>query len=207
MAAQGIDQAWESLSARDPAAVARRAAVEYSSRTGRYAVPVLGHTVNVDPATSTLLGSDPQSEFILTKTGYFSRLSILHYLLGAQQVVQTGRLLKPEELRSGQFHQRGSHVLPLDQLAARFSACPDDFLMQAAAFGGEPREYGDRAMELRPFPRVPVTLILWQEDDEFPARSSLLFDETCERHLPPDIVWSVAMMCIMVMLKYDGAGR
>jgi hypothetical protein len=48
---------------------------------------------------------------------------------------------------------------------------------------------------------VPVTLILWLEDEEFPARSHLLFDETCEQHLPPDIVWSVAMLCALVMLK------
>ena len=48
---------------------------------------------------------------------------------------------------------------------------------------------------------MPITLIFWQEDEEFPARSYLLFDETCEQHLPPDILWSVAMMCALVMLK------
>ncbi len=48
---------------------------------------------------------------------------------------------------------------------------------------------------------VPLTLILWQEDDEFPARCSLLFDETCELQLPPDILWSVAMLCSLVMLR------
>ena len=46
-----------------------------------------------------------------------------------------------------------------------------------------------------------MTLILWQEDEEFPGRSYLLFDETCEQHLPPDIVWSVAMMSALAMLK------
>ena len=33
------------------------------------------------------------------------------------------------------------------------------------------------------------------------ARSYLLFDEVCELQLPPDILWSVAMMSALVMLQ------
>jgi hypothetical protein len=49
-------------------------------------------------------------------------------------------------------------------------------------------------------PRIPVTLILWLSDEEFPARADLLFDSTCEIHLPLDILWSIAMMTILVFL-------
>lgn len=55
-------------------------------------------------------------------------------------------------------------------------------------------------MELRPFPRLPVTLVFWRQDEEFPARAYLLFDDTCEHHLPVDILWSVAMVCSLVMM-------
>ncbi|TAL23845.1 MAG: DUF3786 domain-containing protein, partial [Nitrospirae bacterium] len=66
--------------------------------------------------------------------------------------------------------------------------------------GGKLLNYGDAAVELLPLPRIPVTLILWFSDDEFPARADLLFDATCERHLPLDIVWSIAMLSALVML-------
>jgi hypothetical protein len=174
--------------------------VEYHTDTG-YLVPVFGHRIVVDPRASTLQGSSPESEFVLTKTAHFSKLSILHYLLAAQKIAPTGRLLKPAELKSGQIYLQGSHLLPLEPIAARFANDPAAFLAQAARFGGDPRPYGDAAAELLPLPRVPITLILWLEDDEYPARSYLLFDEICELQLPPDILWSVAMMCTLAMLR------
>jgi hypothetical protein len=196
----GEAQAWERLADCDPEDVCLRAAVEYSPEKG-YAVPVFGFPVSADPSKRTLQASGPETEFVLTKTAYFSRLSILHYLLGAQKLAPTGRLLKPAELKTGQMYLQGSHLLPLEPIAARFSTDPEGFLAQGARFGGKPRMYGDAAVELSPFPRVPITMIFWQEDDEFPARSYLLFDEVCELQLPPDILWSVAMMCTLAMLR------
>ena len=92
--------------------------------------------------------------------------------------------------------------MPLDKIAGRFCADPDDFVQVALRFGGRQVAYGDAAMELSPLPRLPVTLVLWREDEEFPARAYLLFDDTCEHHLPADILWSVAVMSALVMLCY-----
>ncbi|MFH0916602.1 MAG: DUF3786 domain-containing protein, partial [bacterium] len=132
---------------------------------------------------------------------YFSRLSILHYLVGAQRILPAGRLVRPSDLKAGQIYLQGSHVLPLDQMAARFAPDPEAFLRQADRFGGEPRAYGDAGVELRPLPRLPVTLVFWREDEEFRARGDLLFDSTCEQHVPSDILWSIAMLCVIVMLQ------
>jgi len=196
----GEEQAWEELAGCEPADVCDRAAVEYSKEQG-YVVPVFGLPVVLDMKARTMRASSPESELVLTKTAYFSRLSILFYLLRAQKIAPTGRLLKPSELKTGQIYLQGSHLLPLEPIAARFSSNPGAFLAQAARFGAQPRQYGDAAAELLPFPRVPIVLILWREDDEFAARSYLLFDEVCELQLPPDILWSVAMMCALVMLQ------
>jgi hypothetical protein len=197
---QGEQQGWEELAGCDPAEVCERAAVEYSGETG-YVVPVFGLPILVDTKARTMAGSSPEAEFLLTKTAYFSRLSILFYLLRAQKIAPAGRLLKPAELKSSQIYFTGSHLLPLEPIAARFGSSPDGFFAQAAKFGGESRQYGDAAVELRPFPRTPVVIILWLEDDEFPARCYMLFDEVCEFQLPPDILWSVAMMSALSMLQ------
>ncbi len=198
---QGEAVAWELLAACDPQEVCARAGADYSVEEESYVLPVFGFPVVVDLVARAMRGSCADSEFVLARAAYFSRLSILHYLLGAKEIVPSGRLVKPAELKSGQIYLHGSHLLPLDKIAARFAHDPEGFAAQAAQFGGERRQYGDAAAELRPFPRVPITLIFWREDEEFPARSYLLFDETCEQHLPPDILWSVAMMCALVMLK------
>jgi hypothetical protein len=197
---QGETRGWELLAACDPRDVCERAEADYSPEERSYTVGVFGLPVVVTPASRAMSGSSADSELILTKAGYFSRLSILHYLLGAQRIPPAGRLVKPSDLRSGHIYLQGSHVLPLDQMAARFARDADGFLGQAGRFGGEPRAYGDAGAELRPLPRLPVTLVFWREDDEFPARSDLFFDTTCEQHVPGDILWSVAMLCIKVML-------
>jgi hypothetical protein len=196
-----LERAWELLGDCDPRDVCERSEARYLVAERSYILGVLGHPITVDMGTRTFRGSGTESEFLLTRIAYFSCLSILHYLLGAQRVSPTGRLVNPTDLKTAQIYFKGSHLLPLDQIAARFSGDTVGFLRNAARFGGEERAYGDAAAEIRAFPRVPVTLILWQEDDEFQARSYLLLDETCEQHLPPDILWSVAMMCTVAILK------
>jgi len=57
------------------------------------------------------------------------------------------------------------------------------------------------SLRLFPLPRVPVTLVLWLRDEEFPPRMDLLFDSTCDLQISlSDIIWSIAMMFCLVML-------
>jgi hypothetical protein len=60
-------------------------------------------------------------------------------------------------------------------------------------------------MQLPALPKVPVTLILWRADDEFPARADLLFDATARHHLPTDVLWAVAMLAVQLMQEAAGA--
>ena len=95
---------------------------------------------------------------------------------------------------------KGTHVLPLDRIAKKYGSDIPAFLKRSRPFGGEELNYGDASLRFFPFPRVPVIIILWGNDGEFSSRSSLLLDSTCEVHLPLDIVWSTAMMSLVLML-------
>jgi hypothetical protein len=197
---QGEARAWELLAGSDPRDVSERSGARWSPEEATYTLAVFGLPVVVDPQRRTITASSTDADWILTRAAYFSRLSILHYLLGARKIPDAGRLVKPAELKTGQFFQ-GSHALPLERIATRFATDHEGFLRRATRYGGEPQSYGDAAVELRPFPRVPVTLILWEEDEEFPARCELLFDAGCEQQLPTDILWSVAMLCALAILQ------
>jgi len=57
------------------------------------------------------------------------------------------------------------------------------------------KDMGDFAVTIPVFPRVPVTLVFWKQDEEFEARLTILFDRTVIRYLPTeDIVLSTQMM-------------
>ena len=89
----------------------------------------------------------------------------------------------------------------VDQLIEAYGGDVDGFLQKGARLGAEQFGHGDSSLKLFPFPRVPIVLLLWKEDEEFPARADILFDSTCSIHLPTDIIWSTAMMTILVILK------
>ncbi len=103
-------------------------------------------------------------------------------------------------MKGGQRFFSGTHVLPLDRIEDRFARDKVAFIERGFRFGSEIASYGDAAVRLYPLPRVPVTIILWLQDEEYPARATLFFDSTVDFQLSlSDIVWSVAMMTTLVM--------
>lgn len=196
----GEAKAWQILKELSPDAVCRSALVKYDSDSGVYLLRSFGMDISVDPGKHTIYSSAPEAALLLDRLGYFSRLSMLSYLTSARDIPLSGRLVQPVNLRGGQLFFRGTHVLPLDKLALKYGSDAKSFIRRGAELGGLQMDYGDASLQLFPFPRIPVIIILWLEDEEFPARADLLFDTTCEFHLALDMLWSTAMKCLLIML-------
>jgi len=198
--AAGESKAWELLAAGDPAQVCARAGVDFNPSDGTYRVPSFGRDFTVNPAERLILSREPDGEVFLNRYAYLFRLSVLWYLVKSAPARPLGNLVKPAGLPGGDIFLKGSHILPLDALAEKYATRPEAFLDAGAALGATPAAYGNAAVVLAPLPKVPTTVILWTEDDEFPARADLLFDATCSQQLPLDILWSVAMLSILPLL-------
>ena len=76
------------------------------------------------------------------------------------------------------------YVEPIVKL---FGSAPDEFEKRARELGGVPATYGDRGMKFFPFPEIPVTYVLWTEDNEFPASVNVMFDKSIERWFSLDM--------------------
>jgi hypothetical protein len=196
----GENKAWELLAASDPAGVCERAGATFDPASGAFVVSSFGRRFSVAPAERRILNLEPEGEIFLQRYAYFFRLSVLWYLVKAAPARPSGDLVKPSGLPGGEIFFKGSHVLPLEALAAKYGKRPEALIAAGQIFGGRAVAYGDAAIELPALPKVPTTVILWAEDDEFPARADLLFDATGPRHLPLDILWSVAMLSILPLL-------
>ncbi len=195
----GEDKAWEILATLKPEDVCRAADATWDAASASYTVKSFGMDFIVSPRERSISSVAPGSGALLGKLSYFFRLAVLRYLVNAREIGCTGRLVKLEHIRGGEIFIRGSHVLPLDSVANKYGRDKDGFLRRGAELGGEPMRHGDASLRLYPLPRVPVVVALWLEDEEFPARADLLFDSTCALQLPTDIIWSVAMMCALMM--------
>lgn len=196
----GEEKAWNILKELSPEDVCRSAMVKYDAASGAYLLKSFGMDISVDPEKSRIYSGAPEAGLLLDRLGYFSRLSILFYLTSAKNIPFSGRLVQPVNLKGGQVFFRGTHVLPLDKLALKYGSDAKSFMKRGTELGGAQMDYGDASLQLFPFPRIPVVIILWLEDEEFPARTDLLFDSTCEFHLALDILWSTAMKSLLMML-------
>jgi hypothetical protein len=196
----GEESAWKILATLRPEDVCKTAFVTYDTADDRYRLRSFGMDFDLCVRDKTITSAAPGSEVLLQKLGHFFRLSILRYLVDAKDINCSGRLIKLETMQGGDIFTKGSHVLPLGTVAQKFGKNKEAFIERGKNLGGKIMHYGDGAFQLSPLPRVPVILILWLEDEEFPARVDVLFDSTCSLHMPMDIIWSVAMMSLLVLL-------
>lgn len=192
----GCDRAWEELLLLDPKDVCRRAEVQYNQERGEYSLRSFNSEFVISPVKREISPSSESDYRWLQGIEELFSLSAIQYLTKTKAILPSGKLINPGDLKGGDIFFRGSHVLPMDTLAQKYRKSPQDFLLAGELLGGKVLSLGDASVELRPFPRIPITLILWKEDEEFPSRISLLFDSTAEQHLPIDVLWAIAIITI-----------
>jgi len=193
----GEDKAWGELAKADPGDVAKRSLAVYDAGSGTYTLTVFGEDYRIDPGARRIENmSNPDRKY-----EYFLNLSIPIYLVQAREVPPSGELVK--ELKGGEFFFRGSHTLPLDAVATKYARDKALFADACKSLGGVSLKMGDAAFTFGVFPRVAMTLVLWMEDEEFPARASLLFDSNAGSHMALDVVWAMALLACQRMLGYN----
>ena len=200
MDSRGEEKAWNILSGLDYSSVSINASVFSSEREGFYRVKSFCTDFYVYPCRKRIHTNSQWGDTILKKYDYFFRHACLWYLVSVKNIPFTGRLVKPADIKGGDLFFRGTHELPLADIEKIYGNNRDAFIIKGRELCGEPTSYGDVSFKLFPLPRIPVTIILWLRDDEFPARTELLFDSSCEIHMPVDIIWSIAMLSVLVML-------
>ncbi|MCL5281908.1 MAG: DUF3786 domain-containing protein, partial [Planctomycetes bacterium] len=133
--------------------------------------------------------------------GYLHQLCILAYLAEVKDLPPAQRLVSVEKLDPGGFFFRGSHRLPLEKLASVFGPDPQLLHKVGRALKAIPRTFGDVSLELCVLPRIPVTLVIWAADEEFPARASILFDQSATLQLPLDVLFAIGTLTIDSILS------
>lgn len=178
---------WNRLGKLDSSDVGRRAAVLVDG--GGYVVSFMDREYRIDPASRRIraaehperLEQDPECELLL-----------LTYLLHVTDTPLGGRWITEKELPGGSLFFRGVHALPLRPLEERFGGDGEDFRRTGRLLGGNELEFGDVSFRFAVLPRIPMGLVLWLADEEFPARVTAMFDSSLSAHLPLDAVLALA---------------
>ncbi|HWQ70905.1 MAG TPA: DUF3786 domain-containing protein [Desulfitobacteriaceae bacterium] len=116
----------------------------------------------------------------------FARILILHYLTNTVDTIIEGKYISFKELPGGHIYIQpftNRSILPLAKL---FGAQPHRLVEIASRLGGRQTDLGDVGVTINVFPRIPITLVLWQGDEEFAASANILFDASAAQLLPTE---------------------
>jgi hypothetical protein len=196
----GEKRGWERLAGLDTDNVCKKADVSFESGLQRYVMGSFGLNIFVSIRDKSIFCDEEGNDLLTSKLWEYAGLTYLWYLINAENIPLSGNLIRPDNLKGGHLFTKGTHVLPLSSLAEKYNDDIKGFFQKGEALNAERVEYGDAAIKLFPVPRVPVIIILWRGDDEFPPRADLLFDSTCELQVPVDILWSIAMMSALIIM-------
>ncbi|MDD2554764.1 MAG: DUF3786 domain-containing protein [Syntrophaceticus sp.] len=108
---------------------------------------------------------------------------ILQYLAQATGEPLAGRWISYAELPNGMFHDLPFRTDAIEPLARTFGGQPGRFLQVSRSLGGQELGIGDIGVVIPVFPRIPVAVILWVADEEFPARANMIFDASVSKYL------------------------
>lgn len=187
-----IALAREKLAAASPAAVRRRSGYEPAGGEGEaLRVPFLGRLYRVAlPGGEFTDLERPGAEVPLQE-----QVLLLHYLLaGPAEHVAGDDWVAYREIPGAGFYFGAFVRRAIDPLKKAFGPDPAAFAAAAGRLGGAAVPLGDAAFEFQALPRVPLRLVLYAGDEEFPPEAAVLFRRDVGAILPPeDIAWLAGM--------------
>lgn len=154
----------------------------YPVEENKIKIEFLGHHFEVEyPTGDFKIANDLEGELPI-----FARILILHYLVNRSRAIYTGQLISYKELPGGSIYIQPFTNRAIRPLVSTFGANPENLVRVAGQIGGDPVQLGDSGVVLKVFPRIPVTLVVWGGDEEFPASGNILFDSSAGSLLPTE---------------------
>ncbi len=180
---------FDELAKRDPLEVCRRALCRFDSSTQTYLLSVWGQEYAIDSFNAAIVRKDPRN----ARVGNLMGLFILYYLLYGKEMEASGEWISEKEVPGGAAFFRGPHAIPSRLIAERCGEDLEEFKKRCRRLSGTPLKMADVAFRFVITPRIPVAVLFWEGDEEFPAEAKLLFDRTIAQQFPPDVIFSLAV--------------
>jgi len=126
------------------------------------------------------------------------KILILHYLTQAKGSPLANEVIAYKQLPEGSNYFPTFYKRAIKPLIDHFGRQPHRLIDVAGKLGGYKVDYGDVAVTINAFSRVPITLVLWQGDEEFPPAGSILFDATVSDYLSTE---DINVLCERIAWK------
>ena len=130
------------------------------------------------------------------------KILILHYLTQAKGTPSSNRITAYKELPEGTNYFPTFYKRTIKPLLDYFGREPPLLVDAARKLGGRKVDYGDVAVTIDAFSRVPITLVLWQGDAEFAPEGNIIFDSTISDYLSTEDINVLCESIIWRLVKF-----
>jgi hypothetical protein len=194
---QALKLASEQLSDKDPELLASfSGAVISRDREGRTGLVLnaLNQQVSITWPDFTFASEKPEAEVPIQQ-----QVLYLHYLCGAWSSNgprATGEWISFQEIPDGRFYMDAFQRRAKNPMVMAFGKKPE-LLRKVATelYNAVPLNQGDVSVVVQALPLVPIALVLWKGDEEFPPEGNVLFDRSILGLLSAeDIAWLAGMV-------------
>jgi hypothetical protein len=195
---RSLELAREELKTRNPLHVCRLSGALFSEKKGEppsITLPFLNQEVFISwPDLMVSSGSN-------TELPIKQEILILHYLSGSKGEKPTGEWIAYQDIPSARFYLGAFNRRVKYPLVGTFGE--DPVRMAAAAkerYGANTSSHGDVSVIIQAFPQVPVMIVMWKGDEEFPPDGTILFDSSIKNMLSAEDISELVSMVVYPLL-------
>ncbi|SFG44736.1 protein of unknown function [Desulfotomaculum arcticum] len=114
---------------------------------------------------------------------------ILQYIIQCSGLPPRGRWISFLELPDGIHHYVPFLNDACNPISREFGNQPEKLLARSKLLGGIPASLGDCSVIIPAFPKLPLVVVMWEGDDEFPPKATILFDAIAPQQLSTAALW------------------
>lgn len=177
---------WEDLRSRTAEQILAHGGVSRTERGNGYELRFLDAIYHIDPTAEQIVEISPRPSRSLREE---FQILLIRYLTSEDGGQIDGKEVSEKDFPGGVSFFQGPHALHVSPIAGLYGRRPDAFERRGRELNAVPVAIGDKAMRFHPFPQIPVTYVLWKEDEEFPAAVTVLFDSSITRWLELDMIF------------------
>ena len=152
-------------------------------------LPFFGEICRISRRTGNITGNEGRTVPVA------ERLTIMHHFYYCQKFAGEGTRMVPfREIKEAAVFEKAYEKAALEPLKKYFAGCPCKLLEAGIKMGGTKEKYGDVSVRIQAFPKINLTYIFWDGDEEFPPSANILFDNTSSQWTHPESIPTLAQI-------------
>lgn len=189
-----LDLARGELKIRNPVHVCRVSGALFMEKQGEppsIRLPFLNRVVSISwPDLMFSSGTD-------TELPIKQEILILHYLNGSKGENPTGEWIAYQDIPSAKFYLDAFSRRVKYPLVSTFGEQPARLAVAAKErYGATTSSHGDVSVIIQALPKIPVMMVIWKGDEEFPPDGTILFDSSIKDILSADDIAELSSVIV-----------